>query len=186
VRLACLNWDDSDPALEPSTNNDTRLQIPIESLNIVAYRGITRWLAADRHPFDFAHLRELHIRWNGIPLPPPAFAAAALSLELLDIDADLATGVVDLAAYPRLTSIHIQCESREYLWMVLDTLGTIPRANRVREIIVYNTPIGEAGRKRIAQRLAAMRMPNLKTLEVRRASYVKDHALREWSRNPNF
>ncbi|KAJ7248422.1 hypothetical protein C8J57DRAFT_1522394 [Mycena rebaudengoi] len=50
--------------------------------------------------------------------------------------------------------------------MVLDTLRTIPPTNRVREIIVYRSLIGEKGREQIVQRLAQTPLPYLQTLKV--------------------
>ncbi|KAJ7117626.1 hypothetical protein C8R44DRAFT_199246, partial [Mycena epipterygia] len=178
VELNCYDAD-SDP-VPNAPSNDTRPRIPIESLNLVAYEGITRWLVAPRCLFDFGHLKALRLCLNNIALlRVPAFSAAAATLELLDVSVDLVTGPVDLATYPRLTFIHIVCRPEEYLWMVLDTLGTIPHRNHIQEIIVYHTPIGEAGRKQIMQRLVATPLPYLRTLEVRKAHTIDDVSSRE-------
>ncbi|KAJ7286232.1 hypothetical protein C8J57DRAFT_1287086 [Mycena rebaudengoi] len=152
-------------SLPPATR-----KIPIESLALICSPGPMHWLMAppDQVPFDFSHLKVLHLPTNNTALlRAPAFAAAAATLELLNLEVDWTLRpAVNLAAFSCLATIHIACTSWKCLPMVIDTLRTISPTNRIREIIVYWSDIGEKGREQIVQRLANTPLPYLQTLKV--------------------
>ncbi|KAJ7513088.1 hypothetical protein B0H11DRAFT_1948640 [Mycena galericulata] len=126
-----------DSSLPDPTLAHTGALLKIGSLKVRGLRGIVRWLASDRCPFDFSHLRALHLGTNPSILHSPALIAAAKTLEMLTIEARLGTYAVDLSPYARLEFLDIYCDSDEHLPKALETLRTIPRGNRIKKVRIF-------------------------------------------------
>ncbi|KAJ6567112.1 hypothetical protein B0H19DRAFT_1374428 [Mycena capillaripes] len=143
VWLSCPNLAQ---VLLPRSDARVRAGIPLESLTVNG-DGIHHWLGMGHSPFDFGHLKALHLFCKPAVLRMPAFASALAKIELLDVEAPWPKGAVDLSAYQRLDSFRVRCRTSD-LSCVAEALGlaSIPNEIRVREILIYGSAVGHIER----------------------------------------
>lgn len=103
VSLSRPNFPCSEEGLPDPDPDLNRTVIPIESLSLTGNEGIPCWLRASHSPFDFTHLKALYFHDSQRIielLREPVLAAAAASIELLEVDSPQPVGSTWVSPLP--------------------------------------------------------------------------------------
>ncbi|KAJ7436615.1 hypothetical protein FB451DRAFT_1307090 [Mycena latifolia] len=137
----------------------------LESLRIGTVRDIDTWLMDDQCPFDISCLKVFSIYGSDGVIRWQQFSSSLRTIEVLDFHL-WAVPVLDLSAFPNLMLVRMELGTASRLQGVLDTLSTIPRASRIRTIVICSRDLPDGCCDLLDNKLVALPVNPLPALEL--------------------